>query len=43
LLILLQRKKRDKQNPIDDEVWLDAERAGQILNIHPKTVGRYCR
>jgi|GEM_PF-4876168 len=40
--IVEEKKKEAMKNP-DEDIWLTAEEVGKILNLHPKTVGRYCR
>lgn len=40
---IIREKKNELQKPSDDDHWLTADQVSKILDIHPKTVGRYCR
>ena len=40
--IVIEKKKEIPKNP-DENGWLTTEEVGKKLNLHPKTVGRYCR
>jgi len=40
---IIEEKRIEKEDKADGEIWLTSAEVAKQINIHVKTVGRYCR